>query len=326
LGNFELYFAIHGLLQTNATVSSFIEDLKDWSYGENFSAQMIEFLAVHFFEIGLSFLSDLPVSVLSQVLHHTALTLKSEDYLLEFIFSGIESRPRFVELLELVEFEFLTKSAIGKFVAWTVDHFDELEITNALWRAITKRLSRTANSGQAVSSRCQSLFRPRAGFPLDGIIAKLTRIHGGNLHERGIVKVSASSLYSTGPGHAAQNAVDMNQQTYFHSACQPNQWLCYDFKGRRIELTDYSVAVSTVHCLRSWVVEGSDDGSTWIVLDERKGNTDTDATHPIVTFSVNRQDSCRFIRLRQTAWSSHCSDYLVIFAFELFGLVDASIL
>jgi hypothetical protein len=161
---------------------------------------------------------------------------------------------------------------------------------------------------------------PREGSPLDGIIAELTRTAGGNVHDQGIVDVSASSVNGNYP---ARNAVDLGQQNYFHSENQPNQWLRYDFKDRRIRLTDYSIAAHTSDWfLRSWVVEGSEDGSTWTTLDERQNNNDANSSHPIATFRVERSKELewRFIRLRQTG---KCNNYdcLILFGFEVFGLV-----
>jgi hypothetical protein len=218
----------------------------------------------------------------------------------------------------------LTKSAIDEFIKWSFEHFDEFEMTISFWESITKRLSGTSNPDWRVSSRYHNQIRPREGFPLDGIISELTRIHGGNVHERGIVNVSANSVHSTNKSQAAQNAVDLGQQNYFYSLHQPNQGLCYDFKDRRIELTDYSIAAHTGnHFLRSWVVEGSSNGSDWTILDEQMNNTTADSNHPIATFSVTGRQACRYIRLRQTGKSSYNHDYLVLYGFEVFGLINA---
>jgi hypothetical protein len=168
------------------------------------------------------------------------------------------------------------------------------------------------------------VFRAREGSQLDGIIAALTRSGGGNVHDQGIVDVSASSVYLK---FVARNAVDLDQKNYFQSENHPNQWLCYDFKDRRIRLTDYSIAAHTKNWfLRSWVVEGSEDGSTWTILDERSNNNDANSSHPIATFTVERnaEQEWRFIRLRQTGkWNNY--DCLILFRFELFGLVIGSL-
>jgi hypothetical protein len=324
LGNCELYFSVHNVQQKAVTVSTFCEHFKDCDFVDNFSKEAIEFLAAHFFEFEQSFLTGLPIELLTQILGDESLTIESEDSLFEFVLSRLELNPSSATvLLEFVRFEFLTKSAIDKFVLWSFDHFHEMEITLSLWKAIAKRLSAQGNPSFPITSRYRNLFSLREGSPLDGIIAELTRAYGGNVHEREIVNVTASAVYST---NVAQNAADLAEQNYFHSPDQANQWLCYDFKDRRVDLTDYSIAAHTNnHFLRSWVVEGSDDGSAWTVLDERKGNADANSNHPIATFPVTNRKMCRQVRLRQTANSAYNAQYLVLYGFEVFGLLTGPV-
>jgi hypothetical protein len=327
LGNFELYFSVHELIDRKVTgpVSEFCEHFKDWGFVGDFSDEAIDFLAVRFFEFEKSFQSGLPFSVLSRIFGHPSLRVESEDWLFEFIISQLESNPNpdsksnYIGLLEFVRFEYLTKTGIENFIEWSFVHFDDLEMRIPLWRSITKRLSGTATIDLPKSSRYARLFRVREDSRLDGIIADLTRRHGGNVHARGIVTVSASSVYAS--SYPAQNAVDLDQQIVFHSNSAPNQWLCYDFKDRRIEMAGYSIAAHTSYLLRSWVVEGSDDGQSWTVVDERKDNKDADSNHPIATFSVDRRMKCRYIRVRQTGKCSSNSDYLILYGFEVFGLI-----
>jgi hypothetical protein len=255
------------------------------------------------------------------------LTLDSEDSLYEFVVSQFESRPDSIGLLVHVRFAFLTTATTAKFGVWSCDHFESLDFSLPLWRALLKRLSQTANIAVPKWTRYRKMVpvgvrvEPREGSPLDGIIAELTRTAGGNVHDRGFVYVSASSVYGSQP---ARNAVDLDQGNYFQSLNQPNQWLRYDFKDRRIRLTDYSIAVYTGGWfLHSWVVEGSEDGSTWTTLDERQNNNDANSSHPIATFKVDqsRDLEWRFIRLRQTGKCNTSYDYLILYGFEVFGSV-----
>jgi hypothetical protein len=305
-------------------MSKFCEDFKGYDFGSVLSEKVIEFLAVHFVELERSFQKGLSVSVLYQILGHPSLALESEDWLFEFIISQSESNQESVSLLEFVRFEFLRKSTIETFVMWSLEHFNELEFTISLWRAITNRLSEGDNTSRPISRRYAAVFLPQTGAPLDGVIADLTRKHGGNVHERDIVKVSASSVSGNSSSYGAHNAVNLvnHQQNLFHSDSTANQWLCYDFKDRRIELSDYSIAAHTSYFLRSWIIEGSEDGSSWNVLDERKDNTEADSNHPITTFSVSTRMKSRFIRLGQTGKCSSNQDWLVLYGFEVFGFLD----
>jgi hypothetical protein len=225
----------------------------------------------------------------------------------------------------------LSCEGIDRFVLWSFDHFDQICSFISLWRAVSVRLSLSVSPSipnSRLSDRNFSpsipkspppsrTFSPSGDGSLDGIISHLTREHGGNVHDRGIVDISSKSRWSSCvPKHAA----DLQTQTYFHSLAEPDQWLCYDFKDRRVKPTHYSIHAHSGNAyLRSWIFEGSNDGSSWTILDEQKNNSTTNSSHPIGTFSVSRSAECRFIRLRQTGKNARGSDHLILFAFEIFG-------
>jgi hypothetical protein len=322
LGNCELYFSLSDSLETNGLLSRFCEDFNREDLLGCLNEKAIEFVATHFFELEQSYLNDLPIDVLSHILGHPSVALKSEDWLFNFIISRCASHLESVTLLEFVRFEFLRKSTIEKFVSWSLEHFDELDFTISLWRTITNRLSQGGDASVPSCHRYREWSCPRDISPLDGIIAGLTRKHGGNVHDRGIVDVSGTSACGS---NVAQNAVDLeeHQRNCFESRSEPNQWLCYYFDARRIELTAYSIAARpNGPFLRSWIVEGSEDGLTWITLDERKDNTEANSSHPIATFVVSNRMECRFIRLRQTGNNASGDHRLRLYGFEVFGFME----
>jgi hypothetical protein len=78
------------------------------------------------------------------------------------------------------------------------------------------------------------IFQIKSESPLDGIITGLIAEHGGNVSDQGIVTISGSSD-SESLGYAARNAADLtNTSNYFHSKNEANQWLCYDFRNRKV--------------------------------------------------------------------------------------------
>jgi hypothetical protein len=321
LGNFELYSSVHESLESKIDVPTFCAHFHASAIANCLPEKAIAFLAAHFYQIERTFLDSLPIAGLARILAHPSLILETEDLLYEFLSSHFDSNRAYLPLLEHVKFESLTQTAMTKFLSWTDNHFDRMELSHSLWQAIARRLAaQTADVAVRVPTRYATMFSPRSGCPLDGIIAHLTRVHGGNVHDRGIVSVSASSVYYSTV--SARNVAELGQKNFFHSVHAPDQWVCYDFKDRRVQLTDYSIAAHTSNLfLRSWVVEGSDVGSAWVTLDERINNTDADAGRPIVTFPVNRTIPSRFIRLRQTGKCSHHNDYLILFGFEVFGSI-----
>jgi hypothetical protein len=131
------------------------------------------------------------------------------------------------------------------------------------------------------------------------------------------VNVSGSTIYGS---FVAKNAVDLLSNSYFESQNESNQWLCYDFKDRKVRPTHYSIhAHSNNWWLRSWIFEGSMDGSTWTELDSHTNDGSTNSNHPIGTFSISNHFEFRFVRLRQTGVCAQGNDYLILFAMEIFG-------
>jgi hypothetical protein len=74
-------------------------------------------------------------------------------------------------------------------------------------------------------------FLPSTDSSLDGSIYYLSREHAGNLHDRGIVDISAKSINSS---HDPKHAADFQTATFFHSNCAPDHWLCSDVKDLRV--------------------------------------------------------------------------------------------
>ena len=164
--------------------------------------------------------------------------------------------------------------------------------------------------------------------PLDGIIARLTHEYGGNVHKEGLVKVTASSCGYGQP----ENVVDLKSDSDFHTSNSPTpSWICYDFKGRRVTPTSYSIrsydnGPGSYHP-KSWALEVSNDGSEgpWEIVDFRENNFDLNGCYFTRNFAISDppSGSFRFFRLRQTGKSHQGNDILVICALELFGTLSS---
>jgi hypothetical protein len=75
---------------------------------------------------------------------------------------------------------------------------------------------------------------------LSGIIAHLTAKCGGNVHDKGVLEITVSSVYKE--KYPPRNAADFeNVYSHFCSQDEPDQWICWDFKTLRIEPTHYTI-------------------------------------------------------------------------------------
>jgi hypothetical protein len=151
---------------------------------------------------------------------------------------------------------------------------------------------------------------------LDGIISYLTKTHGGNLHDKGIVTVTSKSV---GPSYRVQDVLDLVPVSRFESMNEPGQWICWDFHQRRVRPTHY--ALRTVY-LKSWVVEGSLDGRSWTEIDRRTHNRNFMLMLSLASFTASNQGDFRFIRLSQTGKNHWGEDVLRFAAVEFFGTLS----
>jgi hypothetical protein len=169
------------------------------------------------------------------------------------------------------------------------------------------------------------------GVP-DGIVAYLGRQCGGNVHDCGVVSVTSSKPFNEQAERAAKNVTEMQSDSRFCSKYRTmgavipqaaNNWICYDFKTRRIVPTHY--AIRSCHTdrggshLKSWIVATSIDGTTWTEVDRRDDNMGLNGPSFTATFAVTRAAPCRFIKLMNVGRNHEGDDCLLIQAWEIFG-------
>jgi hypothetical protein len=327
LQNEELYLRLVEHFEGNVTLSNVFERLsvRDKFCGSvSFSFPEIEFLASHFHELGDSLLNSLSLDHIHSILSKDCLRIKSEDDLYGFIMSRLSEQVGFSSLLSFVRFEFLSVTSIQDFISSDFDSFTLL--SRSVWTQICRRLilsvSPLSRNDRLISSVIRSIVLS-TGSPLEGIISRLTSEHGGNVHDRGIVRISAVDPDDSRTSHHPKNVADLTAtNTYFLSRNAPNQQLIYDFQTLRVTVRHYSIRschVAQHHHPRSWVIEVSSDGSKWFEIDCRENNTDLNGSSLIGTFSVSTSKECRQIRLRQIGLNHYGGNCLLLSAFEVFG-------
>jgi hypothetical protein len=191
-------------------------------------------------------------------------------------------------------------------------------LSSSVWARLRLRLIEGSRSGLSDRIRA-SVFPFRSESPSDGIISFLTKTHGGNVCDLGVVSVTSSSVNS---GREAKNAVDFESSHYCQTTDAANSWHCYDFKGMAVEVIDYSIRTRPDfdrHHPRTWTVEGSVDGREWIELDRQDDRRELSGENKWSSFCTSVQARVRLIRLRQHGRNSSENDHLIVGAFELFG-------
>lgn len=164
--------------------------------------------------------------------------------------------------------------------------------------------------------------------PLSGIISYLTNEFGGNVHHKGIVNVTASSVHGREHENQPYSVTELDSESEFFSNDEKDSWVCYDFRERRVKPRSYTVRsmfnmFRGKHYPKSWVFEGSNDGTTWTELNRQWNNSDLKGSYATHNFkvSVSPNESFRFLRLRQTG-KNHADCYFMIFSgLEIFGVL-----
>jgi hypothetical protein len=149
-----------------------------------FSDALIGRVSSQFFGLTWSQLDRIPVSVLFHILSHNLLMISSEDDLFSYISSPLRSDPEYSDLLQFVRFEYLSAESVSGFLSdlpGSIDH--------RLWESISRRLIRRVGFNEVE-------FQLKEAKSLDGMISYLTRKHGGNVHDKGIVRITSKSVAS----------------------------------------------------------------------------------------------------------------------------------
>jgi hypothetical protein len=147
--------------------------------------------------------------------------------------------------------------------------------------------------------------------------------HGANPH---------SGAYDNRAENAAKNAADLETDSDFCSAYRSykediphtrNNWICYNFKKRRIVPTHYTIRTNFLGLcwshLKSWLVETSKDGKSWREVAREENNKQLNGRWFAGTFAVAGGGECRFIRLVNIGRNHYRNDFLCISAWEIFG-------
>ena len=255
-----------------------------------------------------------------------SLKIEDEDSLYDFVRSRSENDLSFTSLFEFICFEYLSVDRIENFAFFVMDHLLE-NISSGIWRQIYRRLILETHSKVKNPHNCRRKeFRPDESNKLNGIIEYLTHECGGNVDDKGIVNVTASSGFEGRSFCHQKHAADIGTDSEFASNHEPDSWICYDFKERRIIPTSYSMrsyswSPGTGPHPKSWIIEVSNNGLSWTEIDRRDNNNDLNGSFLIANFKISHvpSESFRFFRLKRTGRNHFGNDHLALSSLEIFG-------
>lgn len=320
---------------------------------------IIEYIASHFYSIDENKLLQLPRSILYSIITNKHLKLRNEDSLFNFIQKIFakdnfeydydydeEEDDRFddsddtdkiniLSFYETIDFSSLSEKVFQEFV----ENFKSSKMTKTLWRKLYpcfytnySKINKKKYSDRYLSEDRLFEYDGDINHRFDGIISHLSEEAGGNVNDKGKVKVTSSPI--NGEDFLAKYAVDFDDEHYFQTKNEPNSWLKYDFNDSQVRPTHYSIKTRPDggkgdNHPKNWVIEGSntDNGQDWKILDSRNDVTLLDDGNKSYTFEIQnplkKNESYRYLRLRQTGPNTQSGNYyyLTISALEYFGVL-----
>lgn len=287
----------------------------------------ISYLASEFHDLDSSFVAQLTVDELDQVLNSPSLKLKSEDQLLEIILSLVTERGKeYSTLFRHIQFQFLEPANLDRFLDLIFPDF----VDGTVWQLLCKYMrmfSQSDHKDELIANQRYYFWTCHwSQGPFAGIISHLSEMCGGNVHEHGVVDITASSSYY----NQCHQVVNYGWEGWWFTEKEPNAYIMFDFKYRSVSLSGYTLksngSTGGFHLLQ-WVIEASDDASddSWEIIDSRD-TYDLNGRFIVKTYECNHKNSkfYRFVRLRQTGKNSGGQDNLMLSEIEFFGRLKES--
>jgi serine/threonine protein kinase len=156
------------------------------------------------------------------------------------------------------------------------------------------------------------------------IFAQLNEKYGGNVAELGIVTISGNSVDESRE-RGLPHLLEPNWTKCWTSKNDKHSWLQFDFHGMNIIISSYTIKTYPLgrgfSHMRSWTLQGSVDGVSWIDLDTRVNTSELNGRSKTGVFTLAGPTEVRSLKLKQTG-PNHADDhYMILTNVEFYGAV-----
>ena len=161
------------------------------------------------------------------------------------------------------------------------------------------------------------------GQNFQGILYNLQKKYGNNIHDQGIISISASSSQHNRP----EQVINYNWNEKWHSDGNPGNWLEINFKQFKVKVDGYSLKTMNSppdqDChLKNWIIEGSKNKIDWIEIDREVNNYDLNGANYQHYYPISKElDYFQYVRIRSIG-DNHfifCANYLEFTNIECYG-------
>lgn len=300
----------------------------------------IDFISSHFIEFGDEDLLSLGPTLLLYILSNSrSIQIHSEGWLLSVIKRLIlNGGNQYKCLYACVDYENLSTDEFDLFL----EEINLEDIDEPLWNSLKSSFlnfkqnhafnnnhNKNQNENQNQKNRKKQVnlsttISPSKPENMKGIFNYITEVMETN--PSSIIDVTSSSFNQQ---HPPENVIDQpnNDTQYFESNNEANSWICFDFKNMKISLSHYTLKTwfwgPNFQHLKSWVVEGSDDGNEWTELDQREDEDSLNDALAFRRFKCAVRVTCRYVRIRSTDIDHSGTHLLILNAVEFYGRLIA---
>lgn len=273
------------------------------------------------------------IEIIESIFQNQELKIDDEDSLFSFVIELYKNDHSYSILFEYIQFCNLSEKSLELFI----NEFDINYLNYKIWSKICSCLIRSKNNDTKMNEKRYikqhfDEFIYNEGKEFDGIMKHLTVQTGGNIHDNKTIEITSSQ--PTNSQFVCKNVVDYdNNNCYGSKDYLKESFICFDFKNKKIQLSDYSIMSSSSRYdgfLKNWIIEVSNDGENFIEIDRRSDNSQLNGFKKFATFTVQKKSKefYRFVRLRTTGESWHnsysCKIKNFIQAIEFFGKLQNS--
>ena len=297
LGNYDECCCLIPILQEELNINNVVKRTEiKCKYVINCEEE-IQFISKNFHEINNKLHSELILldsSVFDKIFSNAQFKILFEDEIMDLIIELVQKSSEYSSLFEYVIFPNVSPSRIEKFL----DIFDITNLNEQIWKQLGVRLScdiKTESKTYFGVHESRYLFTTSNNSTTNNIIQYFTNQCGGNVHSKGVINVTASSINHSSMN--VENCLIKDDSHVFATRSLPNQWIQFDFKEKRVALTSYTIKDIHTPYLKSWILEGSNDGINFQKLDEHN-DFHGFGSNPQYEFTITEKIPFQFIRLK----------------------------
>ena len=208
----------------------------------------IEFVSSNFNEIcdeKTEDLTKIKFDTLFSIINNSKLKLESEDQLLKFINKLYCRDVKYSILYETVYFVNVSSEAMGEFIS----HFDMNDLTASVWNRLSDRLLEDVKNEAKVCAKERyklsgKIFMMNNDKEFNGIFNYLRKLSNNNIEN----EVTFDSTYKV--PNVKNVVIYEDENKFFNSNSKPGNWISFDFKARKVILTDYTIR--SIHYDANW--------------------------------------------------------------------------